>query len=749
MQTDILQIGLAGLIHCPDALRGWETDLRKRLGAFPDGFDEILELAAHLSAGVMEGQNRTDGLQTIFDRVSLSDGGKQGSAPHFYAPASLALTPDALFPTDKTPDSKQPAISDQLQMLKQALPEGDHLNESFLEAVLAVMHRMASHIPSGKLPDVSLYEQQRMTSALSICLLKMGSSNIKESLTSLKTGRPNNANEPIALLVGGDISGIQSFIYTVTAKGAAKTLRGRSFYLQLLTEAVLRFVLADLQIPYTNVIYSGGGHFFLLAPLSKADRLHELQRRISEILLRHHGTSVYLALGSSVVPLNGFLNGNFPEYWGKMHASLAHQKQHRYSELGTDAYRLVFDVKEFGGNPSSTCDVCGEDFRKTQKWDELPDQDRICSLCYSFFDDLGRRFPESNFVALGLESTPRKTEDVQGILSEFGLTFQLLEDASETVKLQSRRIVLWALDDPDRNNWPSSNGAPQWLRYTANRVSQSQFDNLQKSVKGGFERLGVLRMDVDSLGDLFKRGLGTQATITRLATLSSKVSLFFEGWLKRLCETEERKGLIYTVYAGGDDIFLLGPWDVIPALAQDIVQDFNAYTGANSDVHLSAGLAFIDGKYPVYQAAEDAREAIEHAKAAPGKNAFTFLGKAWSWAVFDDLAGKQSRLETIVSSREVGGKDGPQSILQILQGLALEEDQHDRKNGRHVWGRWIWMGMYQLTRMQERYKDFASDIQSIRDELKENQYGQIDQWGTAARWTELKERRKIQKEAAK
>ena len=259
----------------------------------------------------------------------------------------------------------------------------------------------------------------------------------------------------------------------------------------------------------------------------------------------------------------------------------------------------------------------------------------------------------------------------------------------------------------------------------------------------------MLRMDVDFLGDIFKRGLGTQATLTRLATLSSKISLFFEGWLKQLCEQDERKGLIYTVYAGGDDVFLIGPWDLIPGLAREIVREFRAYTGMNPDIHLSAGMALIHGKYPVYQAAEDARDAIDKAKMIPEKDAFTFLGKAWRWVIFDDLVRKHETLEKLVISKDAGGKDGPQSILQILQELSVEEDQHDKVRGRHVWGRWIWMGMYQLTRMQERYKEFAQDIKTIRDELKDNQYQEIDQWGTAARWTELNVRRKTQKEEAK
>ncbi|MBM4425645.1 MAG: hypothetical protein FJ031_00255 [Chloroflexi bacterium] len=54
--------------------------------------------------------------------------------------------------------------------------------------------------------------------------------------------------DELRLLIGDDISGIQKFIYTITSKKAAQTLRGRSFYLQLLTEVVMGFVLADYAI---------------------------------------------------------------------------------------------------------------------------------------------------------------------------------------------------------------------------------------------------------------------------------------------------------------------------------------------------------------------------------------------------------------------------------------------------------------------------------------------------------------------
>lgn len=756
MQKNIFQIALAGLISNPGVIPGWEADLSNKLGELTDSFGEAIELASKLSTGASRAVGNIDKLQSVFDHISLLDGPRQVTDLHYYAPLPLSLQKRVIFPSKQQQDDNQkPDLTFLLNNIKRALPKSFEETEGFLEEVLSALQRTASNIPSAVLPDVSLYEHQRMTSALAVCLLEKKSEQIRNYLAAVdENTQSDDANtaldEPVALLVGGDISGIQDFIYTVTAKGAARTLRGRSFYLQLLTEAVLRFVLRALEIPYTNVIYSGGGHFFLLAPLSKSERLESIQKQISTILLKHHGTSLYLALGSTAIPLRGFTGGRFPEYWGHMHGSMSSKKQRRYTELGSDAYSQVFSVKELGGNPYGTCDVCGEDYRSTQKWDDLETQDRICSLCFSFFQDIGKKLPRSNFVALGIGSLlAQKTNTALDILADFGMAFQFIENIHESIRLAADQIVVWAFSDPVDNKWPLAENAPKWLRYTANQISQLSFDELQDKVQGGFGRLGVLRMDVDNLGELFKNGLGKHATLTRLATLSSKTSLFFEGWLKQLCEYGKRKGLVYTVYAGGDDVFLLAPWDLIPDLARDIVHDFAEYTGNNPDIHLSAGVAFIDGKYPIYQAADDAKDAIDQAKLLSGKNSFTFLGKPWNWATFDELARKQERLENLVTSKEAGGKDGPQSLLQILQQLSIQEDQHDKIKGRHVWGRWIWMGMYQLTRMQERYKDFSQDIKAISDELKDDQYREIAQWGAAARWTELKIRKKTKKEEAK
>lgn len=747
MQKETLQVALASLVSNPGPVNGWESSIVGQLGDVQKRFSDTITVAARLSAGITTPAENAGRLDSIFNSITLDPQRSPTAEQRTYAPVALSLNKDVIFPKKLQGGNNQKQNIDEIvKDIKQSLPKKYREDESYLEEVLSVLHRTTVNVPSSFSSDVSHFDQQRMTAALAVCLLEKKQEEIKEYLT------PQYETEPIALLVGGDISGIQDFIYTITAKGAAKSLRGRSFYMQLLTEAILRFVLRGLDIPYTNVIYSGGGHFFLLAPLSMAKKLEDMQKEITQALLRHHGTSLYLALGCTEVPVGGFINGQFPVYWGKMHGALAYRKQKRYSELDTNTYKRVFTPREFGGNPDETCSSCKEDHRKTRKWDDLDIQDRICTLCDSFIEEIGKKLPRNNFIALGFgaaQSVPVK--NASDALAEFGLNFQFLNSGQDKTNINAEKIVLWALDDPKKGEWPVIEDSPKWIRYTANHVPHGNiggnfeiysFDELQEKVEGGFGRLGVLRMDVDNLGDIFKRGLGDRATLSRLASLSFRMSLFFEGWLKKLCEDEKYKGLIYTVYAGGDDVFLIGPWDLIPVLAQEIVHDFSEYSGHNPDVHLSAGMAFIDGKYPVYQAAEDAADAIDIAKNIDDeKNAFTFLGRSWKWTVFNQIAGRQALLSKLVKPQEEGKKPAPQALLQVIQQLAREEQEHKKVKGLHVWGRWIWMGMYQLTRMRERHKDSSSEIKFISDELNQNKYQDIHQWGVAARWAELLNRK--------
>ena len=69
------------------------------------------------------------------------------------------------------------------------------------------------------------------------------------------------------LFVGGDLSGIQKFLYNISSKKAAVSLKGRSDYLRQLMENVCADIKRTAEIngaQTVDVIYSSGGKFYLL-----------------------------------------------------------------------------------------------------------------------------------------------------------------------------------------------------------------------------------------------------------------------------------------------------------------------------------------------------------------------------------------------------------------------------------------------------------------------------------------------------
>lgn len=743
----------------------------------------IVALADKLSAGERHDQSEANNpmqLVSIFERVAI--GRKRKASGFQYLPLEpLRLDESVIFPTQNMDlSSQKAAYSRLLEGLSNVFKNDPGTLETYLENALEGLRKFAWCVPSSyyyNLPDVSLYDHSRMTAALAACLADWDVDEITRLHDAVKhdfqkqsqPGDEEVLSKEVALLIGGDISGIQDFIYTVTSKNAARTLRGRSFYLQLLTEAILRFVLRELEIPYTNVIYSGGGHFFLLAPASAADKIDQVRRTVTKKLLQHHGTQLYLALAYVPVPASGFKVGNFPQYWSAMHKQLSIQKQHRYTELGDEIYPLVFEVPEAGGNPDATCSVCGDETRRVRKLNPEEEESggNICTLCQSFYEDLGKSLPNARYIALGFgEPKDDKSGNVHDVLASFGMTYQWASKSTDEINLpDADYVVIWALDDPINNAFPTVNKLPyvQTLHYMVNLVPQDQhnrtlpFDALQEKVEGGFKRLGVLRMDVDDMGSVFNSGFAGEpnkdkndkdkndkdkniASLARLSTLSFQLSLFFEGWLKVICQQNLFKGLVYAVYTGGDDLFLIGPWDIMPKLALEINRQFHKYTCNNQDLHISGGMAFIGGKYPVYQAAEDAGEAEDLAKSITGKDAFAFLGSAWKWEQFETICCNKKTIVDIVKELK-----GPKELIDKLRKLAADEQAKADKFGRPIWGPWMWRGAYYFTRMKEQYKDkeeLTGKLEKIHDDLENNEYQNIALWGTAARWAQLETRKK-------
>ncbi len=795
--------------------------------------DRIVQLADRLSAGeradpMEEAEPRQihpRQLRSIFTRVRADGVAHPGPEEAYLPLAPLAVEQDALFPGPPLPDekvwSRYRALWDELERASQALYQAhaaDGRLESYLEGLLLALQRTTWCIPSayyGNVPDISLYDHSRMTAALAAVLDR---EEVTEALLSSWLAKPESVAQEIAWLVGGDISGVQDFIYTITARGATPGLRGRSFYLQLLTEAVARYVLRRLQLPIVNQIYMGGGNFYLLIRPGDVAQLSEIQREISRILLQHHRGSLYVALAA--VPLAGedFFQGRMGDAWGRLHQALQQVKRRRFAELSKGELAQLFQPQGHGGNQEGVCQVCGQEHPGVIE-DVSVDAEpvRKCPACRAF-EELGDRLRNARFLALDLVAPQSVQLDLdqpygtwEQVLKEMGLQVSVVEDLSAlSDPVVNGRRVLLALDDDGVGALSPRAGQAVGRRFLVNvtpiltgderreLVADPGFPDADKEelpavgrVKPfsvlahqarGIRRLGVLRMDVDNLGQLFREGLGERATLSRVASLSFGVSLYFEGWVGALAEEVNAQhrhpgypdgDRLYAIYSGGDDLFFVGAWDAVAELAIRIRADLTRYTGGHPGIHASGGMVLIGGKYPLYQAADDAGEAEVLAKElrwqdragrTQVKDAFCFLGEPLPWEQFGveavctpDLGtvhGLMHFLHLLIEGDEGqgnGGEIAPKALLRRLvelYGQYVEAREAWRRahgdvtqegKSQVLWGPWIWRAVYVLARMKKRSK--REEIQELVDGLRAPDSHMMERVGVAARWADLLGRR--------
>ncbi|MGQ4875376.1 MAG: type III-A CRISPR-associated protein Cas10/Csm1, partial [Promethearchaeia archaeon] len=169
------------------------------------------------------------------------------------------------------------------------------------------------------------------------------------------------------------------------------------------------------------------------------------------------------------------------------------------------------------------------------------------------------------------------------------------------------------------------------------------FDQIAKYGSEGAKYIGSLKMDIDNLGAIFSSGLQEDRTIDRLSQLSLMVDLFFGYYINFICSIDfiseqlkksielddiitkddikefeiikEISDIYYIVFSGGDDLFIIGPWDKIIYLSYAIHKKFREFTGYNPYFTISGGIFFINNpKYPIHHLADNAERELERAK---------------------------------------------------------------------------------------------------------------------------------------
>lgn len=172
--------------------------------------------------------------------------------------------------------------------------------------------------------------------------------------------------------------------------------------------------------------------------------------------------------------------------------------------------------------------------------------------------------------------------------------------------------------------------------WVGDYAAKGTFEEYAKASED-IERIGILRADVDNLGQAFVSGFANPknqnryVTLSRTATLSRQLSMFFKCHINKILresaysineeDSHQRKAAI--CYSGGDDVFIVGAWNEIIELAVDLRRNFERYT--QNTLKLSAGIGIYDAGYPISAIAKEVALLEDKSKRLPGKNAVTLF----------------------------------------------------------------------------------------------------------------------------
>jgi len=318
-------------------------------------------------------------------------------------------------------------------------------------------------------------------------------------------------------------------------------------------------LVAALELPRACVVYASGGGLYLLAPNTDTakETISFVQQEVNRWLYRQFGTGLYFSLVAEPITAAGLARG-LGETWYRVGQKLSVEKERKwYREIKED-YATFFAPRP-AENPCPICHQAGKELVPYPCEEEF----LVCPFCAQMVR-LGQILPEVQVfyrLPAGEEVAPRASDLVLEVL---GISYLFTrEDYSGPAAGYYLVENPWALLRPA--------AVPAWNFPTGSYFTCKELDDLVK--KGlGAERIGVLRLDVDRLGTIFSRGLPREKiSFARLNDLSERFNLYFKYYLPALLAREpqepllpvhrNRKLWLNLVYAGGDDLFLLGTWN--------------------------------------------------------------------------------------------------------------------------------------------------------------------------------------------
>lgn len=735
-------INAAAMHHKPGTFLQWVIATADRVasGFEREKFEDYNKLADDEKAKL---NHYTTRQLTLLEQIRLD--GKAAEKLN-YRYALQALTVDSLFPQKKEqcePEGNNTKAQEEYKVLWQGFREAltkipdahrknlplwlDHFDTLWQVYAHAIPSATVSPMNRNIKADVSLYDHSKTTAALAVGLWRY------HRETGQETGELRDWDTNKFLLIQGDFFGIQDFIFASggeTRKRAAKLLRGRSFYVSLLMECAALKIMDALGLPSTSQVTNAAGKFLIVAPNTPdtIQKLETVQGELNQWFIEHTFGQSGVGLAWLPAACNDFTQGKFSDLMKRLFEQLEKVKLHRF-DLCAALAPMVFD--EFLDTFDNNKTVCAIDGRSPgvvklveDKWISqlAADQIKVGEYLTKFERLLLTRESVGTRTSLtlpifGFHISFTGDEDKSGKFGQLAREGKLLRVIDFSLPVAADKVLWNGYARRAINAWIPTATEKDLLEDQAGKYQDVEeklapsetktlnhlaCDDRMLDEKGnwiGISALMTLKGDVDNLGIIFQRGISAPS-FAKMAALSRQMNAFFSIWLPYLCQKEFPN--TYTVFAGGDDFFLIGPWRSTMKLAQRMQVEFKRYVGENPDVHFSAGLSITKPGLPINYLADMAETALDKAKCHNSdkqgklpKNAVTCFSYSADWVAFSDLLKCTEQLDAMRNQFGLSTS----YLYGLLHLVSLAEDRSKPENA-------IWHSRfaYRTRRMLETWR---------------------------------------------
>ena len=498
--------------------------------------------------------------------------------------------------------------------------------------------------------NIPLYDHLKATAIFAAAIKALPEEKRENIINYYRKTKPYREDKEF-LLINGDFFGIQNFIFNdIETKAAAKVLRGKSAFVQILTKVIAFYIVEELGLSKLSIITDSAGKFEILAPNTDdiIQKLQNIQKSLDEYFITSFFGETGVGISFIECGLFDFIQkGKYLDLRDRLAEEVEMRKLHKF-DFRHRRYEIDWE-KDL--NNQNQCFAC-----KKKKGKERENIEKlVCDSCYRFIE-IGKKLTNSKYMII--------TKDETSIEIFYGYYLKFLPKEKDPKGL-SNIIAIYDISDNSEFD-----GFAKWEigAYVATKdilneeekeylKNQNQeifeilsFENLaslsvQEGIEGGKRAFGIealmsLKGDVDNMGKFLREQKFN--SFAKFNFFSRMVDYFFSVYVPYLMR--KKYPHTYTVFGGGDDLFVLGAWDEVIGLAKEVRQRFMEFSKGSS-LSFSVGMVMSKPNKPISFIARLSEEMLEKSKEVENKDSVTLFDETMKWEDYLDDNGLMEDLE--------------------------------------------------------------------------------------------------------